>query len=130
MIRFFKRYLDVVPKIRSAFRPRAPRLSSPAHVAKKHVEDVAESALAETKIAAGRRAVADKPETVVLLALMRIGEHFVGFVDLLEAVLGLRLIVRDVGMMLACEGAICPLDRIPRCVPSNAEDFVVILRGH
>ena len=102
---------------RSADRSRAAArcgaAGGAARVAEEHVEDVAEAPDAEVRSPpAPPPAVADAAETIVLRALLRIGEHFVGFVDLFEAVLGPRFVVRDVGMVLARERAIRSLDLI------------------
>ena len=125
---FFERDLEIEAQIGPALRAGSPPLCA-ARVSKEHVEDVAERAGAESEVA-GTRAVAGGAEPIVLRALPRIGEHFVGFVDLLEIVLGPGFIVRNVRMVLARQIAIGSFDLVPRCIASDAEDIVVILRGH
>src|SRR5436309_559935 len=70
-------------------------------------------------------------ERVVAAALLRIGEHLVCFVDLLEAV-GRVLALGDVGMVLAGQPAEGGLDRLVVGLPIDAEDLVVVLEldGH
>jgi hypothetical protein len=75
------------------------------------------------------RAVSDAAEAIVLRAFLRIGEHLVRFVDLLEAVLRRGLVVSDVGVVLARELAIGALDRALVRVASDAENLVVV-GGH
>ena len=70
----------------------ALRLSTPARAAEEGVEDVAEAADVEAFEGAREGALgAGVPEAVVHGALLRVGEHLVGLVDLLEALLGARL---------------------------------------
>ena len=125
---FFERNLEIEAQIGAALRPGSPPLCA-ARVAEEHVEDVAERSGAESKVA-GTRAVAGGPKAIVLRALPWIGEHFVGFVDLFEIVLGSGFIVRNVGMVLARQIAIGSFDLVPRCIASDAEDIVVVLRRH
>src|SRR5438552_5519 len=70
-------------------------------------------------------------ERVVAAALLRIGEHLVRLVDLLEAV-GRVLALGDVGMVLAGQPAEGGLDRLVVGLPIDAEDLVVVLEldGH
>ena len=100
-----------------------------ARVAEEHVEDIAEGARAEPGVVAART-VADETEAIVLRALVRIREHFVRFVDLFEAVLGLGLVVRNVGMVLARERAVSALDILAGGAASDAEHLVVIAGRH
>src|SRR5213594_3380590 len=70
-------------------------------------------------------------ERVVAAALLRIGEHLVRLVDLLEAI-GRVLALGDVGMVLAGQLAEGGLDRLVVGLPIDAEDLVVVLEfdGH
>src|SRR5262245_23529900 len=70
-------------------------------------------------------------ERVVATALLRIGEHLVRLVDLLEAV-GRVLRLGDVGMVLSGQPAEGGLDRLVVGLPIDAEDLVVVLEldGH
>ncbi len=69
-------------------------------------------------------------ESIVLRALLRIGKHFVRFVDFLEAMLGFHFVGRYVGMVLARKRAIRAFDIVSGRFSSDAEDFVIILGGH
>jgi hypothetical protein len=75
-------------------------------------------------------AVARRPEHVVRLAPLRIGQDLVGLIDLLEALVGAGLAV-DVRMRLLGELPEGALDLRVRGVPPDAEDRVEIaFRGH
>jgi hypothetical protein len=101
-----------------------------AYVSKEHIEDIAEPARAESEIRLTRcAAVADGSEAIVLRAFAGIGQHFVGFIDRLEAQFRAGFVVRDVRMVRAREPPIGPLDLIPRSAASDAEGFVVIRGG-
>ena len=96
--RFFERDLEIVAQIRSALRPAAARLRLGARFAEEHIEDVAEAVgtkARETEVGAALPAPLTRAEAIVLRALLRIGKHFVGFVDLFEAMLGARLCRRE-----------------------------------
>ena len=91
--RFFERDLEVVAQIRAALRPGAARLRCAAHVAEEHVEDVAERSGVEAETLAAPAPLPAAPKRSYCARLSRIGEHFVGFVDLFEAMLGVRFVV-------------------------------------
>ena len=94
-------------------------------LAEEGVHDVVEAeALAESVVGAAERVAA----AVVDRALLRVGQHLVGDRDLLEAVGRVGRIV-DVGMQLASEPAVRPLELVGTGVASDAEQLVVVL-GH
>ena len=67
-------------------------------------------------------------EAIVVRALLRVGEHFVGFVDFFEVRFGRDFVRRYVGMILAGELAVRFLDlSFGRC-PRHAEKFIIIGR--
>src|SRR5690606_28540054 len=68
-------------------------------------------------------------QAVVVRALGRIAEHFVGLVDRLEAVLGVGFLA-DVGVVLAREPAVRGLDLGRARVRLHAEGFVVVGEAH
>ena len=65
-------------------------------------------------------------QEVVLLALLRIGEDLVGLRDLLEALLGSRIVRVLVGVRLAHELAIGLLDLVGARVAGDAERLVMV----
>jgi hypothetical protein len=64
---------------------------------------------------------------VVAPPLVWIGEHLVGFVDFLEALLGCFVAGVHVGVILASQLAIGALDFLGRGISADAQDLVVIL---
>ncbi len=94
--------------------------------AEERVHDVAEAAEPRAERAAGlppppgRQRVAAEVDD---LALLGIGQHLVGARDLLEALLLRRV---DVGVQLARQPAIRPLDLLGGGVLGHAEDGVVV----
>src|SRR5205814_4083551 len=116
-------------------------------VPKERAEEIGEVArgLAEGIAAGARRPVVDPmevatglaahtlgvplpigPDRVVPLALLGIAEDLVGLIDLLEALLGLRLLV-DVRVVLARQLPVGLLDVDGRGVLGNAKGLVVVL---
>src|SRR5262249_58936880 len=93
----------------------------------------AERAGSDPAWAAGARLLVGAPvraELVVLLAFGGIAEHFIGFVDLLEARLG-RLVARvDVGVMLPRQLPVGLLDFLLGRGLRHAERRVVVLEVH
>src|SRR5205085_216676 len=78
---------------------------------------------------AGERAVA--AQLVVLLPLLGIAQHVVRFVDLLEALRGLRLVGVTVGMVLLREPAKRLLDLVRGRRLGHAENLIIVpLRCH
>src|SRR5690606_10652835 len=74
-------------------------------------------------------AVAARAQLVVGLALGRVAQRLVGLVDLLEALLGVRLLA-DVGVVLARQPAIGGLDLRLAGTRLDAQDRVVVLELH
>ncbi len=72
------------------------------------------------------------PESIVLAARLRVGQHFIGFADLLE--LGFRLIALialvAIGMPLQGQLAIGLLYSALVSFSSNTENFVIVLEFH
>src|SRR5277367_3714218 len=64
---------------------------------------------------------------IVLLSLNRVAQHLVGFVDRLELLLGVLLVLRHVGMELARQLAEGPLDVLLVGIARHAERGVVVL---
>ena len=128
--RLFERDLEIVAQIRAALGTGCAAFARPRTSPKNMSKMSPNAPAAKAEVAHARCAVADDAEAIVMRALIRIGEHFVGLVDLFEAMLGLGLVVGDVGVMRARERTIGSLDLVPRCAARDAEDFVVIRRGH
>src|SRR5207247_387830 len=109
-------------------------------------EEIREPASATPKVAevdphlpapgprAGARRVPERvpigPELVVPLAFLGIGQHLVGFPDLLEPGLGLGVALVHVGMVLPRELAIGGLDLFLGGTLRHSEDLVVVLVLH
>ena len=79
--------------------------------------------------AAAGTSAQSEPERVVALALVGVGEDLVGLVDLLEARLGLRVALVDVGVVLARQLAVGGLDLLGRGGLRHPEDLVVVLES-
>src|SRR5579884_3272026 len=132
----FERDFEIVAQVGTTRRSAAPRLRLlPAHaIAEENIEDVSETAaepLTETEIAeAAGSPIAHGSVPIVLRALLRIGKDFVSFVDLFEAMLRFRLVVRDVGMMLAGERAIGAFYFVGARGMADPEHFVEIFGRH
>src|SRR5206468_2109708 len=87
------------------------RRTVPAPPAEKHVKDVIERTISPAgHILGGDRL--HRPEPVVLGPALRVAEDLVGFVDFLEALLGLRVILAHIGVVLAGQPAECPFDLV------------------
>src|SRR5207248_9914695 len=67
---------------------------------------------------------------VVLLALLRVREHLVGLVDVLEALLGLLVVRVEVGVELAGELAVGGANLLLGGGLLHAENLVVVLELH
>ena len=127
-IGLLERDLDVVAQVAAAGRTVAALLVPAARRAEEHVEDVAEALAAERAEAPGVAARPGVAEAIVVGPLLGVREHFVGFVDLLEVRLGRRLVVGDVGMVLARQLPVCALDRALIRIARDAEHRVIIRR--
>src|SRR6266550_2988058 len=144
------RMLDVLASFAGGGPPARPFESEAGKAAalarKEGIEEVAEIAIAGGLAGAlpGLRLVLARKlllafdpfpvgaELFVLRALLRVAEHFVGFVDQLEAVGSLGILV-DVRVILASQPAIGGLDFFLRRGPRDTERLVVVLvlrRGH
>src|SRR4051812_9225394 len=131
----------------NAAAPRLRGATAPAAAAEQAGEDVADVELAELDAAGVRARPAESPgervgieafrhavrpdrrmlQAIVFAALLRIAEHRVRFVDLLEA-FGLLLVVTgDVGVVLLRQLAVGLLDRGVVRVLCNAERLIEIL---
>ena len=86
--RLLERDLQVVAQVRAAIDGRAPAAPAAEDVAENVAEDVAESGRTAR---AALRVDAGMAELVVGGALVGVVEHLVGFLGLLELLLGLRL---------------------------------------
>jgi hypothetical protein len=136
--RFFERDLQVVPKIGAARRPASLRLLLRTDaVTEKHIEDITETGVAEAaskteirKACAAACTVAYRAEAIVLGTFIRIRKHLIGFIDFLEAMLGLRFVVRDVGVMLTRKRTVRSLNIIGAGASAYAEHFIKIFCRH
>jgi hypothetical protein len=70
------------------------------------------------------------PELIVLLPQLLIAEHPVGFSSFFEFLLGIGVVLVDIGMVLAGQAAVSLLDVRLRGVPINPQNLVVISLGH
>ena len=75
----------------------------------------------------GPHVVRIEPVLIVHLLLLRIAENVVGFLELLEAVLGCFIAGIEVGMIFAGQAAIGFPDVLDTGVASYTEDIVIIL---
>ena len=90
--RLLERDPEVVAEVRAGLRAAAPRRPAPPRAAEERVEDVAEAAEAlEPGARPPRRRRPARPEHVVALAALRVGQDLVRLVDLLEPLLRPRV---------------------------------------
>ena len=127
--------LEFIAQIGTAEDLRTPPAPATAEdIAEDIAEDVAEVGAAETARAATaalpRRIEAVVPVLVVDRALLRIGEHFVGFFGLLEALFGVLVIRIAVRMVFHGEPPIGLLDLGLIGGLRYPEDRVVVGLGH
>ncbi len=102
--------------------PRPPR--PPAEEAAEQVGEIADVEAAEVDVRPARRtadAAVRRAEGVVLLALLRVGQHVVRVLHLLEALLGVLVARVRVGVVLARELPVRLLDLVLRGVLRNPE---------
>ena len=128
--------LDIVAFARGvgAAAPAAAKTAEPAEApAEQIAEDIAQVHAAETARAAkaallGRIVGVDpgKAELVVALAFFGVGEHVVGFVDLLELFLGHFIAGVEVGVVFLGELAVGALDLGVAGIFADAQHLVVI----
>jgi len=120
--------------ILAALGTRAPRRSataeSTAENAPENITKIPEIGKAAAVSAAGagarRRIKRCLAELIVLCLLVRVGQHGVRLVDLLEVLLGIRVAGVQIGVILFGELAVGALDRLRIGVPVYAEYFIVI----
>src|SRR5690606_2093225 len=91
--------------------------------AEEGAEEVAEAERAVGTPAGGGAAVA---EHVVAPPLLRVAQHLVGRPDLLEALLGLRVVAVAVGVVAARQLAVRAPDLVVGRVAFDPEDLVVV----
>src|SRR5699024_5322224 len=121
--------LQQVIDIGAARAPARGRAGTRMTTAAEHRgEDVLEAGAAGAALAGGeaRAARAHGPDRVVLLALLVIVEDRVGLTDLLELLLGLRIIGVMIGVVLARLGAVGLLDLLRARVLGDTEDRVEV----
>ena len=126
------------------------RAGTPAATAKELLEEIAETGAFKMKLGSARAATETSTtaargrrrlalgmipigaELIVLAALDRIAEDFIGFVEFLELFLGGGFILGDVGMIFARQFTECFLDFLVGRRARDAEDFVIIFEfnGH
>src|SRR5207244_2240292 len=85
---------------------------------------------ARSAITARRHLRPHLAELIVLGALVRLGQHVVGFLDLLELLFGLLIAWIQVGVMLARQLPIRFLYVFLGCIPSHPQDLIVIFSVH
>ena len=133
--RFFKRQRQVILQIAAALR----RVLAPAAAASaaetaaetaagEHIEDIfkpAETAKAASAGSAAHGGVVEA-ELIVARALLRVAEHFVGFVDLLKARFGLLVVRMKIRMAGLGRLAVSLFDFVVRSAFGYAEHLVVI----
>ena len=125
--RLVERDPEVVAQVRARLGPGGATLAAAHRPAEEGVEDVGEAAEAGSVEAFGAARARDAglAEHVVRLAPLGIGEDLVGLVDLLEPLLGGRILV-DVRVPLLGELAEGALDRGVVGSPLDAEHLVVV----
>ena len=129
--RFFKRQRQVILQIAAALRrvlAPAAAASAAETAAGEHIEDIfkpAETAKAASAGAAAHGGVVEA-ELIVARALLRVAEHFVGFVDLLKARLGLLVVRMEIRMAGLRRLSVSLFDFVVRSAFGYAEHLVVI----
>ena len=127
--RFLEADPEVVAEVGADGRPPAPRRAARGRSAEERVEEVGEAT--EPLLGAGERTRPvdpGRPEHVVRLAALRVGQDLVRLVDLLEALVGPRVAV-DVRVPLLGQLAEGALDvRVGRGA-GHAQDGVVVAFG-
>ncbi len=129
----FQRDFQVVAQVGTAVHLRAAAIAAAAaaeDVAEDVAEGIAEAAAAKAATAAHVRIHAGVTVAVIRLALFRIGQHLIGFLDFLELLFGLFVVRIAVRMVLHRELAISLLDLVFRGVFGQAEDLVKITLCH
>ena len=119
-------------------RNRAVALGTAHAAAEEAGEDVLEAAktaateaTAEVAVTAAAEALgAVVAELVVLRALLRVGQHLIGLVDLLEAFLRFLVARVDIGMVLLGEGAVRLFDRGVVRIFVYAQNLIIVSFSH
>ena len=112
----------------------APLLTAAEAAAEKAAEDIAQIAEVEARRAVAPSGAAcaiagvdaGKTKLVVPRLFLRIGQHLVGLVDLLELLLGLLVAGVHIRVVFAGQLFICFFDLVLRCALTDAKDFVII----
>ena len=117
--------------ILAALGTRAPRRSaaaeSTAENAPENITKIPEvGKAAAVSVAGARRRIERCLAELIVLCLVRVGQHGVRLVDLLEVLLGIRVAGVQIGVILFGELAVGALDRLRIGVPVYAEYFIVI----
>ncbi len=129
--RLFQRDLEVVAQIRAAVDVATPAARLAEDVAKNVAERVREIARTTARPGAAHiRVDAGMAELIVGGALLAVGEHLVGLLGLLEALLGLGVVRIAVRMKLHGQLAIGLLDVVVRCVAVDPQHIVKIALCH
>ena len=127
-----ERNLEVVAQVVAAGRPA---LAAPsAHELAEHfVEDVGKPACGEAEIPWPSPTAlfeGGMAEAIIGSALLIVFEDVVGFVEVLELLLGTLVASVAVGVILHCELAISPLELVGVRRFGDAEDLVKVLFSH
>ncbi len=116
-------------QILSAHRPIFPGTGLLAeNAAKETLKDVVDAAETALKSAETAGDFLGRAELVVASALVRIGEHFVGLVDVAHPIGSARVRVQ-VRMELPRPLAVGFLDLVRRCLSFHTQDIVVVFFG-
>ncbi len=127
--RFLQIQFEFVAQIRAAKYLGAAALPAGEYVAEHLAENVAEG-IAGTESAAAAPLQARMAELIVDGALLRVAEHLVGLLALLESMLGFRIVGIAIRMIFHGEAPVRLLDLGFRCVSRQLEELVVILLRH
>ena len=123
--------LQVVAQVGAAKHLRRAAAAAAAEDVAEHIaEDVAERVRGAEAAAAAARREALVAVLIVDGALLRVGQHFVGFLGLLEFFFGLVIVGIAVGMKFHRQAAIGLLDLGFRRGARDVEHLVVIALGH
>ena len=133
--RLLERDVDLGLQVAAALGPGRAAASAPAGVAEQVGEDVAEAAAEAAGGSAGAEragieAAAEDPAAgVVRLALLRVGQDRVRLLHLLEALLGVRVVLVAIRVVLPSELAVRLLDLLVGGLLVDAERLVRIVDG-
>ncbi len=120
-------HLHVLPTLGTRAPRRTAAAECTAENAAEYVAQIAEIGKAAVPAAGARRWVEGcLAELVILCLLVRVGQHGVCLVDLLEVLLGIRIAGVQVGVILLGELAVGALDRLRIGAPVYAEYLIII----